>query len=629
MADPPSYVCPLFGDLQVEQPRDERLCEVYEGPRFTPAQLRAQGFKKGLNVEMPELQCDVDAEMPELQCDLDAESSLREGKPESDDAGSDEMMPVLEADIDAGDDPCSQPPPPPSPIAKMTKRKRQAKPKAKPRPKGSRGNAAAYPPGDQKTLDDFYKWADDLFRALKQYFDGLGMDSDAMWEALSKITVVLTTSYSGAGSAEWSLLFLLQAFRGLGYNINIIIYSACDNDKHCQRLLMSHHQRPMHIFSELTSRLPADALFDLKTLQNKYIAKEAQEHRQANLSGQPFTKKQSKEVGDAFFEEACLLLSEVKVNKDTKCWCVACNEMCKVFPSEVLKGNAIWIEIGGNTCTPWSVAGATKGWLDPNSIPALVWGWWLGQTRPTHVINECTPTWPALQFWTAFMAKVCEIQHVRVCPSFFAVPARRHRLYTVVSRTDVTQKHFKLDIFFPSYLYRTVVTDANIFFCAQPEVQSVCLAQMLATRGIAVEQHQVINDMRLVISFANRQRRSAYKKKYLEQGSTGPKLCNLSQNASFRKKLDGMMPTLLKNSNIWNFELNKILLGPEHFIVNGAPIFCQGHEGITAMNPEVIVNMPYARAVKITGNMMHITVVGMVLGSILFGTSHADVTPWA
>ena len=47
------------------------------------------------------------------------------------------------------------------------------------------------------------------------------------------------------------------------------------------------------------------------------------------------------------------------------------------------------------------------------------------------------------------------------------------------------------------------------------------------------------------------------------------------------------------------------------------------------MNPEVIVNMPYARAVKITGNMMHITVVGMVLGSILFGTSHADVTPWA
>ena len=164
----------------------------------------------------------------------------------------------------------------------------------------------------------------------------------------------------------------------------------------------------------------------------------------------------------------------------------------------------------------------------------------------------------------------------------------------------------------------------NVFFCAPEAVQQKCIEKMLAARGIIVSSGQMV-DMRLLMTFANRIRRNGYKEKWVEQGSTGAKLCNLSQNARFRKTLNKMVPTLLKISMMWNFEKSKLLLGPEHFVVNGVPLVCGRPEVYMAVDPNVFIDMPYRRAAQMSGNMMLIAVVGTVLGAILFGTSHADV----
>jgi len=274
----------------------------------------------------------------------DSEKS-KKSKPESDDAGSEEiLLPELCADIDAGDNSESAAPGPGGPpLVRKGKRKASAKakrsscpkPKAKAVAKAKQKGKAEYPPGSQETIDDFNLWAEELFRALKQHLAAIGEhDVHKMWEELSKITVVLTTSYSGVGSPEWAVLFLLQAFRDLGYSLNIIFYSACDCDKLCQSLLMAHHQKPMHVFSDLCSRLPADPFFELKTLQKNYIEQYSQERERAEGSGAGFGKKEkkmlAKQLGDDFFEEACALLSEVIFDKNTTCWCVACKKMCKV-----------------------------------------------------------------------------------------------------------------------------------------------------------------------------------------------------------------------------------------------------------------------------------------------------------
>ena len=76
---------------------------------------------------------------------------------------------------------------------------------------------------------------------------------------------------------------------------------------------------------------------------------------------------------------------------------------------------------------------------------------------------------------------------------------------------------------------------------------------------------------------------------------------------------------------ICNFEKSKLLFGPEHFVVSGVPLFCGRPEVYMAVDPTVFIDMPCRRAAQMSGNMMHIAVVGTVLGAILFGTSHADV----
>ena len=43
-----------------------------------------------------------------------------------------------------------------------------------------------------------------------------------------------------------------------------------------------------------------------------------------------------------------------------------------------------------------------------------------------------------------------------------------------------------------------------------------------------------------------------------------------------------------------------------------------------AVDPNVFINMPYRPAAKTSRNMMHVSVVGTVLGTIMFGTSHTQ-----
>ena len=85
------------------------------------------------------------------------------------------------------------------------------------------------------------------------------------------------------------------------------------------------------------------------------------------------------------------------------------------------------------------------------------------------------------------------------------------------------------------------------------------------------------------------------------------------------------MPILFKNAIIWNFQKSKLLLGLEHFVLNGVPLFSGRPEVHMAVDPNVFIDMPFRRAAQMSGNTMHIAVVGTVLGAFLFGTVHADV----
>ena len=131
--------------------------------------------------------------------------------------------------------------------------------------------------------------------------------------------------------------------------------------------------------------------------------KHAQE-LQARLKGQPKAASRSivTDAGNRFLQEACLLLQSNLDKFNLTAECSECGAQCAWAPPQ----KAGSLEAGGNTCTPWSCRGKLAGWLDPQSLPALVWVFSLKAASetgkgPDVVLNECVPLFPAEEFFRA------------------------------------------------------------------------------------------------------------------------------------------------------------------------------------------------------------------------------------
>ena len=81
-----------------------------------------------------------------------------------------------------------------------------------------------------------------------------------------------------------------------------------------------------------------------------------------------------------------------------------------------------------------------------------------------------------------------------------------------------------------------------------------------------------------------------------------------------------VIPTLLKNTMLYNFTLKRFLCGPEHFCVNGVPLFADIDDDLMVVPPEMLLKLPIRRARQLSGSMMFIPVVGSVLGMLLLCT---------
>eukprot|EP00969_Alexandrium_andersonii_P148080 6546519-Alexandrium_andersonii.AAC.1 len=63
--------------------------------------------------------------------------------------------------------------------------------------------------------------------------------------------------------------------------------------------------------------------------------------------------------------------------------------MCNFWPTPA--PGQLWVEIVGPTCTPWSIMGARRGWLDANNNALLVWMAQVRALKPHAWLLECTP----------------------------------------------------------------------------------------------------------------------------------------------------------------------------------------------------------------------------------------------
>jgi hypothetical protein len=468
-----------------------------------------------------------------------------------------------------------------------------------------------HPPEGPKTWEDVANWPQAVLPRLTQHvLKKCNLDP---LTGLDQMTVVMTTSYSGIGSAEWAMAFIKKAFESYNCYVEVEFYSACDFAPSCRRMLQQHREPPKHIFGDLQDRVPAALLEYIHKLQAAYN-EELTEVAGLCRKGR---KEKVAALGSEFFKECLNEFDKypwTPADEPVTAWCYRCNQMCPVTP-EISEGS-LWIEVGGNTCTPWSASGARLGWLDPSSVPALAWGRWISQCRPHIIINECVPAWPAREFWE-HMLKGTEFtqETLNMNPKNMGIPSCRPRSYTIVTcrgSVPMLQVSEALDVACTSSL----AVDAAVYFKATPEMQLEMKREILRRRHIFfTEQNLEDIPWSRVLTFGARMRlKSHIDQSTGFQGTQRAMLVMVSQTMQFAGYPRSLVPTLVRNSLCYIVSEDRLMLPIEHFLVNGVPLFYEGLPPELQVIPQrAFEQLGLSEARRLAGNMMHLASVGSVL----------------
>ena len=390
----------------------------------------------------------------------------------------------------------------------------------------------------------------------------------------------LSSSYSGWGAAETVSPQIADA---AGCPDGIVNYSASDLSELARRALASHGTRsqPLHLFDDILTRIDQASLDKMKYAHAR-IAKDMETRLDACASrGERFEVVTS--VGRGFVRQARSILEEAKF--PTHLFCHIHKDQCSVVPST--RGNALWVETAGITCTAFSNYGRRLRWADASAIVSLTWAWWVRAHRPDMVCIECVPQleWEPIAKILDMYAHITDI----IDPVAFGVPSRRRRSYGmfIIGPEHQNQMNTWVGMFEP-IMYRTLEADGSIFLRAPPGMMLRVYQGFGAERGVGLEeidmQYLKVQD---VIESGNAARLRAYvdalQKSCEKLSLPRPEhvLVNVSQNEHHLSlpsiKNSCIFPTLMRRSllvNIGNAYRNqRIVHHMEFFAAMLFPIF--------------------------------------------------------
>ncbi|MCP4243677.1 MAG: hypothetical protein GY772_24245 [bacterium] len=276
-------------------------------------------------------------------------------------------------------------------------------------------------------------------------------------------------------------------------------------------------------------------------------------------------------------------------------------------------------EIAGQTCTPWSSVGEQMGWLDPESIAALVWAFSANQMRPDHIIDECTQGFDH-EFFASVFAEHYTIHPLKFCPTQLGIPAHRPRKYThLSSRTSLLP--FREDEF-GRVAFRELVLDGRVFLQAPPDLVSDYVRQLGESRGIPAPAAGMPHSSSAVMPVSDRLRKDKFVELAKRRGvyQTREVIVNVTQNADYWGSLMSVVPTLLRRSRLYALSLDRGFLPLEHFVVQGLPLFLpeqNEYAGLLAFPRGFLQSLSPTQMRHLTGNSMALPAVGSVLAFVI------------
>ena len=225
--------------------------------------------------------------------------------------------------------------------------------------------------------------------------------------------LVLTSVYTGAGGfevgANWVYLAMQKAFLGSssGHCPRITFYSACEVAPLPMQFITEHAPqiRPRHLQKDVLDRLFESNRARVTTILTISLV---------NYRGLKALRARGEIEQDDFMKQKRRLAASLVRNLDLefrdfhfqeRVECAICGQRCFVSPrSDPELSDMYWVECGGNTCGPWSMAGNRDGWLHLATLPAFTWAYSAKFFRPDTIIQENSPNFDEavfIQIWCA------------------------------------------------------------------------------------------------------------------------------------------------------------------------------------------------------------------------------------
>ena len=488
----------------------------------------------------------------------------------------------------------------------LTPRKKKSRFKSRPGPEAA---------GGPSTLVEFLAWPsqrlEDIARLDHHYVR-------RMQTALAH-GVVLTSSYSGLGSAEFALGMLAK----LQGSAKVVVYSACENDKIAQRCLRGHTgpTKPRHIFADILHRVPSAKRTQLKSMVAKALEQFAEERGKS-----PESNKWRQRLGERGASLRRALLDAMKgVELHKRAWCVVHNSYCPTNPrADPDLKNYIHIEAASNTCTPWSSSGNFFKWMDAHTLVVLAWALLARSLVPDAILNECTPAFEPQKLHAeiidqdetedmyAFMTWVHDATEAGLPVS----RKRRWSLWLKKARFDVPQG----TTFFTEAFRKSLMSSAEIFMCAPPEMLRDYFIDMLAKKlklpsGMVRTWEANNHEWEHALPAALRMRLLGFRRVAQENGLRDdaghwtPRvrvaICDLSQDIAFTDavKTESCM-ALKRNSELFDMVANRMVHPYEHLLMQGFPVPGLVDNFMSAAFPfkSVLPDLKYNQVRQLAGN---------------------------
>ena len=477
-----------------------------------------------------------------------------------------------------------------------------------PKPRGSASSSLELPLGPCTYLETF-GWPEVMLsRALEQ----LQPDEAKSPFRSPEYGVQFTSSYTGMGMAEVAALVVKDVLaKSANIKVNVEWHAQADTSAECRSLHSSKH-----VFSDLADRVADDlweALCDLQSFHRDGLIVKVE-------AGEQLSRPQIKLAGDRFLKEACSLLNSSRDGFKDRAPCVNCNRMCRWSPPPPKKGE-IWVEVAGNTCTPWSVRGKSWGWLDVQSLPALVWAFSLkfAPAMPDIIINECVPSFPAEAFFSqVFPGSV--VRSTTFSPVDLGLPVNRLRRYSLIFPKQSSPVYGMVPWdtqVLSDFAFRKLHLRGSVFFQASPELVKEFMDELAAAKQMPPRHGGKTYACEAVMQSGDKIRMNQYKQKAMEGGYHNMDLnIDVAQTVNYGGMLE-VLPTFVRNSSIYNFHHKRLMMPLEQLSALGLPFFLADDHPLREAVPLSTLEDIYACEKKplksMIGNAMHLAQVGAAL----------------